>query len=98
MARTRTASGHGKKADLKETQRVDSRAQWLVGLRGDLCISNCRSYRIKCGCMYFNSQLFLYTTNIVSSPFTRSFGCNKTADLLYPFGILSQWFGVFHYE
>ena len=80
------SGGHGKKkADLKETQRVAPIAEWVTGLRGDLCISNHRSCRIKCGCMYFNSRLFLYTAKVVSSPFARSLGCNKTADLHVPF-------------
>lgn len=37
---------------------------WL-DLRGDLYLSNYRSYRIKCGCKYFNSQLPLYAIRAV---------------------------------
>lgn len=76
-----------KKADLKEMHSA-----WM-DLWDDLYIINYRSCRIKCGCVYLNSQLPLDTTQDVSFPFPRSLGCNKTARLPSTFGILvpSVW-------
>lgn len=43
-----------------------------------------RSYRIKCGCMYFNSQVLLSTTQVVFS-IHKMFSYNKTSRSSVPF-------------